>query len=378
MNKVFLKRQTNYDATEIERVVEQGLVSLDPPGENQIIKEGTTVFLKVNLLMKRKPHEATTTHPAIVEGAARALIARGAVVTIGDSPAGQYSVSALKGIYDVCGMADAAKNSGATLNYDVTAVNLKHENGKNYDIISPVLNNDVVISLCKLKTHGMVTFTGGVKNMFGCVPGLIKAEYHFKYPTKADFCSALVDICDLSRVKFCIMDGIMAMEGDGPSGGNPRKVDALLMSKNPHAIDMVATNIINLKKEDVPTLLEGIKRGSCPQSVDDIEIIGDSVESFFIKNFKHPRSKVITFVGVLPAFIRNPLFDVLTPRPIINTQKCIGCRECFKACPAKTIVMEEKKARIIKSGCIKCYCCHELCPHKAVDVKKTLFRRITR
>ena len=140
--------------------------------------------------MKRRPEEATTTHPLVVEAAARLLLDWGASeVTIADSPGGPYTRPLLHSIYETCGMTAAARQSGARLNEDTGFTTLRREENRlvrEFSIINPVAEADLVVSVCKLKTHSMTTLSGGVKNLFGCIPGLQKPELHLRFPEKAD------------------------------------------------------------------------------------------------------------------------------------------------------------------------------------------------
>ena len=181
---------------------------------------GRRVLLKPNLLMKRRPEEATTTHPLVVEAAARLLLDWGASeVTIADSPGGPYTRPLLHSIYETCGMTAAARQSGARLNEDTGFTTLRREENRlvrEFSIINPVAEADLVVSVCKLKTHSMTTLSGGVKNLFGCIPGLQKPELHLRFPEKADFGEMLVDLALTVKPALTIVDAVVGMEGDGP------------------------------------------------------------------------------------------------------------------------------------------------------------------
>lgn len=378
-HRVYLAGCQTYDADAIQAILEQALAALWQEGSP--LPPNPTVVLKTNLLMKRAPDTATTTHPAVVMAAARVLQQHGAKVIIADSPGGPFTESALKGIYRTCGMEDAAQKTGAQLNFDLghtTVTRQENVISKHFDLLNVVLQADAVVSLCKLKTHGMVTFTGAVKNLFGCIPGLTKAEYHFRYPNKEDFCQMLVDLCETVKPTLSIMDGIWAMEGDGPSGGIPRHMGVLLVSQNPHACDLAATSLIGLEPKDVLTLAHGVRQELCPAKAEELTWLGEDPAPYRVSDFKMPRSQVITFIGNLPQWLRKPLFQALTPRPVVNRKKCIGCGHCARSCPAHTIEVSQGKAHIDPSKCIKCYCCHELCPVQAIDIKESFFHKISR
>lgn len=243
-------------------------------------------------------------------------------------------------------------------------------------VIKPIMEADHVINICKLKTHAMATFTGGVKNLFGVIPGVKKAEYHFKMPEVVDFTEALVDICSFISPDITIMDGIIGMEGEGPTAGVPRKIGVLLASPSPYAIDVVACNLINLDPNKVPTIQRCIERNIIEKDFSDICILGEKLEDKIIKDFKIPSNKSISFLrGIIPKKLEKFVNKKLAGRPVINYKKCVKCSECSRVCPPKVISMKNNGPNIDLEHCIRCFCCHELCPKKAVDLKRPLLSK---
>ncbi|HWJ04151.1 MAG TPA: DUF362 domain-containing protein, partial [Verrucomicrobiae bacterium] len=341
------------------------------------------VLLKINLLMKKKPDEAVTTHPAVVEAMVRLVQEAGGIAIIGDSPGGPYNARALKGIYAASGMEEVAARTGAELNWDFGEVVLPHPTGKigkSLTITTCCADADVVISLSKLKTHGMTTMTGSVKVLFGAIPGLKKAEYHLKMPKVEDFAELLVDIVELVQPKLTLMDAVVGMEGDGPSAGTPRHIGAILASTDTYALDVVAADIIGLKPEDVPTIKAARSRGFVSR-LEELELIGDGLQAIKISNFKVPRGFPLNFLdGKVPNFVKDFAINSLRPKPEFVHVKCVGCADCVRSCPPEALVLDANKRPVVDlSKCIRCFCCQELCPKKAVDIKRpwlgrTLFR----
>jgi len=353
----------------------------DLGGLEKYIKRGSKVLIKLNLLMKKRPEEATTTHPLILKVLSEELLKLGCEVIVGDSPGGPYTEKILKGIYKTCGIDDVANEIDIKLNYDTSETKVENTEGKilkYLNVIRPVVDADHVISLCKLKTHVMATYTGGVKNLFGVIPGMSKAEYHFKMPDLKDFTDALVDICEYVKPTLTIMDGIVGMEGEGPSAGNPRKVGLLIGSSNPYALDVVGCRIINLDPKTVPTIQRSLERKFLKNDFSDIIILGENLEDKIIKNYKIPKNRNINFVkGKVPKIFEEYITLFFTPKPSIRYKDCVKCGECARVCPAKTIDMDDRGPSINLNSCIRCYCCHELCPKKAVDIKRPfIFRYI--
>jgi uncharacterized protein (DUF362 family)/Pyruvate/2-oxoacid:ferredoxin oxidoreductase delta subunit len=374
MERVSIIGCNDYSPANIKEAVSQHFIEL--PELDMLISKGTKVLLKPNLLMKRRPEDATTTHPEFVAAIARECIRRGATVILADSPGGPYIKSQLKSIYNASGMEEAAKNTGFELNYDVGYKAMSTPNGKvckSFNIINPVFDCDVIINICKLKTHAIATFSGAVKNLFGLVPGLMKPELHLRYPDIGVFGEMLVDLCEGIKPAINFMDGVIGMEGNGPSGGIPRYIGVTLASLNPYAVDLAASDIVNMNPMDVITLNSAIKRDLCPKSANELEIVGDDLGKFKINNFKMPDTYVPGLPKFIPKFIGKGVMNYLTPKPVIRLSKCIGCGKCAESCPAKTISIQNKKAVIDYSKCIKCFCCHEMCPVKVIEIKRRKF-----
>ena len=234
MSKVSLLACDEYDLRRLKKVLAESVQNLG--GWEPYIQPGDRVFLKVNLVMNKEPEYAATTHPAFVQALGELLAEYGAEVIIGDSPGGLFNEEALKRIYKGTGIQAAAEDCGARLNWNTASREVKNPQGKLLKQLTQtamLADADKVISVSKLKTHGMMTFTGAVKNQFGTVPGTKKAEYHFRMPAAADFADALIDICLAAHPVLCFMDGILAMEGNGPTGGTPRQIGAVLASASP-------------------------------------------------------------------------------------------------------------------------------------------------
>ncbi len=378
MEIVSLIKCDDYRYEKVRQALEKSFENLG--GVKKYVNHGETALLKLNLLMKKKPEEATTTHPVFAKALAEILIEHGVKVIIGDSPGGPFNEKILKGIYKVCGMEEVAKDTGAILNYNTNSVDIKNENGlilKRITAIEILEKVDKVISVSKLKTHGMMMFTGAVKNMFGIVAGLDKAEYHVRMPNNKDFSNALVDICLVADPVLSFMDGIVGMEGAGPSGGDPRKVGAVIASTSPYHLDVVATSIIGLKPTKVPTVQRCVERGLCKGNLDDIKLKGDRIEEFILNDFVIPEIRSLDLLeGKLPKFMRDIINGLLQPKPVFIHEKCMGCSDCAKNCPPHVIKMVDNRPIVNLDECIRCFCCQELCPVKAVDIHRPLLMKL--
>lgn len=341
----------------------------DLGGLSSYFKPGEKILFKVNLLMKRKPEEATTTHPMFVKVLCDLFVDYGLDIIIGDSPGGPYNKNALAGIYKVCGYEDLVGDH-VKLNDNFESFTSKCDQAlllKSIDTIDVINEVDHVISLSKLKTHGMTKFTGAVKNMYGTIPGLKKAEYHYTLPDIKDFSNMLVDVCLNAKPTLSFMDAIVGMEGAGPSGGEPREIGLVIASNSPYHLDVVACQVVGIEPETVPTIKRCIEREIV--KADDINILGETIDKYYISDFKIPK---ISGVGLLknraPKWFDKMIDHVIKPKPVVIMDKCVGCGECALCCPAKVIEITDKKANIELSDCIRCFCCQELCPVRAIKV----------
>lgn len=372
MKNVSLRSCNSYKYEEVKSQVDKLINDLG--GLEKYIKRDSKVFIKLNLVIKKKPDEVATTHPMVLKVIAEKLLELGCKVIVGDSPGGPYTKSSLKGVYKTCGIEEVCEELGIELNYDISEVKVENPNGKilkYMTVIKPIVDADHVINICKLKTHAMATFTGGVKNLFGVIPGVSKAEYHFKMPEVVDFTEALVDICSYVSPSLTIMDGVIGMEGEGPTAGVPRKIGVLLGSESPYAIDVVACNIINLDPNKVPTIQRCVEREFIEKDFSDVCVLGERLEDKVIKNFKIPSNRSISFLrGIVPKSVEIFVNKKIVGKPVINYKECVKCGECSRVCPPKVISMENKGPVINLDHCIRCFCCHELCPKKAVDLKR--------
>lgn len=369
MSKVSVFACDSYDIKKLDKIIERHFALLE--AEKQIIHEGDNVVIKPNLVMRRRPEEATTTHPEFMAAIIRAVKRRGGNAIIAESGGGPYTKGALKSLYSVTGIEGIAKREGAELNFDTGSTPVKASDThvcSSFDIINPVVNADVVISAAKLKTHGQMTYSGAVKNIFGTIPGLMKPEFHYRYPTKPAFGEMIVDLCETVKPSISFIDGIVGMEGNGPTGGTPKKLGVTLASLNPHALDLYACSLIGFEPKDIPTLCSAIDRGICPENVSELEVFGDAEVKH--TDFKEPDSISLDFIAKMPEFVRRPFEKLFTPRPSINYKACVGCGKCAESCPEHTITIVDKKARIDYSKCIKCFCCHEMCPMRAINIKR--------
>jgi uncharacterized protein (DUF362 family)/Pyruvate/2-oxoacid:ferredoxin oxidoreductase delta subunit len=361
--KVIVKKAA-YDYETLRPLVFEMMTALG----GDLIENHSRVVIKPNLLVPAKPGQAVLTHPLVVRAVAEYALERGAHPRICDSPAmGSFDrllkesgiLEALRGLDVTC---EPFRNS--------THIDIGEPFGR-IEVAEEAVDADFLINLPKLKTHSQMLLTLGVKNLFGCVVGFRKAEWHLRTGVNRDlFARLLVQIHQALKPYLTIMDGILAMEGDGPGkGGTPKELGLLLASNNTLALDDTVCRMLGLHPEQLPTNKAARKLGLFEPGFK----IQSDVEK--IDGFRLPESaSLITGPRPLHGFVRRQLLQ----RPVPDDRLCNLCGECLKFCPAGAITEENRTLRFDYDKCIRCYCCIEVCPQGALRARETLPGRLVR
>jgi len=340
----------------------------------RFVRPGASVLLKPNLLAGRPPEHAVTTHPEIVRAAARAAAEAGGAVSIGDSP----GLGPLPAVAAKAGIAAVADELGVPLCAFTEAVDTKRPPGARFRrlaLAKPALEADAVINLPKVKTHQQMFLTLAVKNLFGCVVGRQKVQWHMNAGRDPRaFARALVEICDAVRPALSIADGVIGMEGGGPSHGDRRRFGFLAASADPFALDAVITWLLGFRDEDLPVLAaaraaraDGLEMGETDLA--RIELVGVAADELRVPGVKPPVRANLLFV---PGFLAETARRLIRVRPRIDPATCCGCGTCVESCPTGSLKIIDRRAEIDDTACIGCFCCQELCPHGAVQATRGL------
>lgn len=372
--KVSLLPTESYDWTLVRDAIAKHFALLDVS-----IEADRPVVLKPNLILRCGPERAATFHPVVLEAVLAQLRDMGIKnIAIAESPGGPFTPGLLKALFDKTGTAQAAAKYHVPCITETRGIQRHRAENllcRTFDIIAPVTEEVFLIDLCKVKTHCMMTFSGGVKNLFGCVPGLLKPQLHYRFPEEGQFAAMLVDLAETLHPDLVIADGVIGMEGDGPTAGNPCPlgITGAAPYEGLYALDLLLCRMTGLDPACVPTIAESKRRGLCPEPV----ILGDSSLAQKVTPFRRPRSKTLDFAA--SAGIFGPLVRWAKPwlasRPRIQKKSCIGCGQCAGTCPADAIALQDHKAEIDPKKCIRCFCCHEMCPERAVQVWEPPFFR---
>jgi uncharacterized protein (DUF362 family)/Pyruvate/2-oxoacid:ferredoxin oxidoreductase delta subunit len=367
--KVVIQECDTYQIKQVMKKINAGMDCLG--GWEAFVKPGMTVLLKVNLISPKTPDTAAITHSEFVRAITRTLKQRGCTVWIGDSSGGAIAGTAPTArSFVISGLERVAEEEGAEIkNFDregVERVEIKNRHIDGMHLAKPVFEADLVINLPKFKTHSAAVFTGAVKNVFGLVPGLKKADYHRIAPSPTAFGHVIASIHKAKPIGLHIMDGITAMEGEGPTAGTVYQANKILISTDPLALDTVAVAMIGLEVDHIPILAVARDEGLGEGDIDKITVVGDYQAPPKLDGFRLPR--YIQRLRLRNYGFVSTALQFLKTRPRINLKKCKHCNMCVESCPVQVI---DKETKAIDYGyCIECMCCHELCGHEAVELRK--------
>ena len=374
MINVYIEKCSSYNEKEVKRAIKQIVTHFEII---KSIKRNSKVIIKANLVSAMQPDKNATTHPMLLRALTDYLVEKGCHVIIGDSPGGIYNKKFLARVYKATKM----DTTNAKLNDNFGVSHAYFKDGKvlkNFDYTSYLDDCDILINVCKLKTHGMMSMSCAVKNMFGTIPGTMKPEYHYRFPNHSDFANMLIDLNEYFKPSINIVDAVDGMEGNGPTMGKSKHIGLILASPNPYALDYVASQIINLNPFQVETIKQSLNRKLF--AIDEIKT-NDDVNKYIIKDFKNIKKlNSISFyknsnnpISKIIALVSKNIFE---NKPYLHKNKCICCSKCANICPAKAITMVNNHPVIDRTKCIKCYCCQEFCPVGAMQVKTSVFAKI--
>ncbi len=364
MSKVSIVRCQDYDAERVFGSVKKAVDLVG--GMESFVKPGMKVLLKPNLLSARSPEDAVDTHPEVVRAVARLVRSAGAVAFIGDSPGG-YGKNAEE-VFVKSGMRKMADEEGVEL--------VKFNSSKFVDglpISRFVFDADLIISIPKFKTHSITVLTAAIKNMFGTVVGLAKAGCHSKAPKERDFAKIIAKVYSISKPHLNILDGIVAMEGDGPAAGNPRPMNLLMASSDGVAIDACLARVVGVEPLDILVTMEAYEKGMGEADMARVEIVGDDINSFIANDFKLPQTTPLKFI---PKTIIDNAAKLIRFKPYIDKSICTRCNLCKITCPVSCIEIESDSCTIDYKKCVRCLCCHEVCPYKAISIKRNVLTKM--
>jgi uncharacterized protein (DUF362 family)/ferredoxin len=381
---VSLNRCKDYRYENIARAVEKVLSDLEPLA----LSPGTRVLLKPNCLSAHHgPDQPINTRAEVVEAVGRYLVDHHPVSLVIADSGGMGSYGKTKRAYTLMGLdrvADQLKARLVNLE-EIGIMELHSPAGKilpHFKVTSLLNEIDVIVNLPKLKTHILTGITGAVKNFLGLLPGSLKRAVHVTAPSGPSMALALVDILAGIKVKvpriLNLMDGIIAMEGAGPTHGQPRQTGWLMASTDPVALDVVGATMMGFDPARIGTIIQAAGAGLGTADPSRIELLGADWSELVIPGYKHPFTRARKWAErIIPPSLIGRAFDwVYEAKPRVKSQNCQQCNLCVQACPAQALHLNERGLSINKERCIECYCCLEHCPHEGLWVPRGLLDRI--
>jgi uncharacterized protein (DUF362 family) len=311
---VSLRCAQSYESKQLRASIEDLLTPLG--GMAAFVKAGDRVLLKPNLLTGGRPSKACTTDPAIIREVAVMVKDCGGKPFLGDSPAfgSAAGVARANGLLPICQDLEIPIVEFSARRYESAGATFEH-----LRLSKEAMEADVLINLPKVKSHMQLTVTLAVKNLFGCVPGKMKAWWHMEAgKDRLRFGQMLVETAATLAPDLTIIDGIVAHEGNGPSGGEPRDLGLLGASADVFALDHVFAALLCIDPKTVPVLLAMDALGIGPRSLEEIVIDGPRIESLLCEDWRLPDTlmpidfgmpRVIrsTFKHLYVRFIQEPL-----------------------------------------------------------------------
>jgi ferredoxin len=186
----------------------------------------------------------------------------------------------------------------------------------------------------------------------------------------------LLELAEHIAPVLTIADAVTGMEGNGPGGGDPVFIGALLASRSPLALDTVATALVGMGESDVWTQRLAVATRRPGSRLEEIDLQGDALEDLICRNFRPAKSTEVNFN--LPPFLQKPLRRSMSALPVVKYKRCRLCGLCIGHCPPEVMRIEKGRLRIDYNRCIGCFCCQELCPEGALLTRQGLLLRLSR
>jgi uncharacterized protein (DUF362 family) len=331
--------------------IRDALKRLDAP-----IRPGERVALKINLAVPAPPQAAVGTHPEVLRAAISVLHeARAEVVVVEDCDAEALPLSGVGAV--------VAETGVPFLNLRDRPFQSVASAGHWYQYAQDVLQADRLIAIPKLKTHLYTYYTGAIKLMFGCIPKAQRRELHREMAT-ARFAEHLVAIYAIRPPDLVIMDGILAMEGIGPTQGVPKPAGWLLIGNDGVLLDHVAATLMGYEPGQMETIRIAMERGLHGCSPEQVIFPGCRLADVPRQGW----NRLPVLAGDRRAKTLRALCGPIRAIP----ESCQRCGTCAASCPFEAIRLAPYP-EVAQERCQFCFCCLELCPHTAIMPAK--FRR---
>jgi uncharacterized protein (DUF362 family) len=254
-------------------------------GMSAFVKQGQTVLIKPNQTVYYSAEEGCTTDPLVVGALIRLAKEAGAEkVQVAESSGGFFSsMQCMK----ITGMAAVAEREGAELidlgSDETPNRTVQIPNGRviqELPLPAPLLDADVIIDVPKAKNHHIEPISGALKNWVGTVNQKWRNHHH----GDLDMIGRFMDIMIVSRPTLCVVDALIAGEGDGPIADQPHWVGCILASTDPVATDVAICQLLGHDWQKLNFAKEAESRGLGVR--EPIEFVGTPLDDVRINAWK--------------------------------------------------------------------------------------------
>jgi len=348
-------------------------------GIGKYVAEGDRVLVKPNFIVPKKSSTGATTDLAVIEAVVKVVLDCKAVPIIGEGVPFAYDADTT---FKRVGVHKLAEK------YEIELVNMDQYPHEIVEFDHPLVLDEIpvsrlvfevdrIINLPVMKTHTQTTITLGMKNLKGCIPGKHKLTVH-----QLGVSEGVVDLNTVVKPTFTLIDGIVGMDGNGPSNGRPKRMDLLLGSDDVLALEIVGAKIMGFDPYAVRHIYLARDKGIGEYDFNNIRVLGERIDDVR-SDFSLPVLKISKWFGplvlgrLLPMLARcgvditaisQRVTTRLMPYPTF-ADKCTGCGNCIKNCPEQAITFAGDCNPVIdKKKCIKCYVCDEVCMFGNIEI----------
>nr|MDO8135452.1 DUF362 domain-containing protein [Candidatus Njordarchaeum guaymaensis] len=372
-SEVAVVKCSSYDYGEVKKAIYS---SINMAGGIKSLHIGSAdrVLLKVNLLAARKPEEAVTTHPTVAKALIEYFQDAGADVVLGDSSAaGPVETRKALKVSGIEQVANETKSKASNFEAEgfarIPAPKGAMRLSEMY-IAKPVLDAQLVVSVPKLKNHNLTKFTGALKNLFGTVPTATRMKLHALGNIRY-FSQGIADIVSATKPGLAVMDGVIGMDGNGPSYGTIKKAGIIVASRDSVALDAVCSSIVGYNENEILTTFEASSRGLGHGALRDIQVKGLDVRGL---NLSWDKVKTMP-LDMVPSRLFKMMIGLVYTRPKLIKANCARCATCASHCPAHAIRLDPYPV-LDYNRCLRCFTCNEICPNGAYELRKSFLARV--
>ena len=320
-SQVYLQKFDSYSLDGVVQFVRNSLKVLDP--EASMFGHGQKVLLKPNLLRGFKPDRCVTTHPVVIEAVCQVLKDLSVShIVISDSPA----LGSLSAVAHKAGYTFLKKKYGVQILPLSNPIIFENaEQVPHLKIAGCLQHYDRIINLPKVKSHCQMTMTLCIKNLFGLVIGKRKPVLHCLVKNdKLKFGKMLIDIARHVNPCLSIVDGIQAMQGQGPINGTPYPLGVMGASQDMTALDLIFAHLLKMPLEKVYSLEAARIKQFGQSKIENIIISGVmDYRSLAVEDFKKAYPLDISFnpLRLIKSFVKQ-IYELRIKEPL--TMKVSG------------------------------------------------------